>query len=133
MKSILILFFFGVSLSAFSQGDFDQRLLAKYSEEQLAALEQKNPDLVGYMEYYLDYGYTILPKSALNDQKSAGTIALKSLKPGKINIFDSYVSFPLDHDVYYEIEGESDVLVLYAREKSMQMYYKSTKTNVLNK
>ena len=133
MKSILMLFFLGVSAYAFSQGDFDKRLLAKYSEDQLTALQQKNPDIVGYMEYYLDYGYTIMPKSGLSGQVSAGTVSLKSLKPNKINVFDANVSFPLDRDVYYNIEGKDEVLVLYGRKKTMEMFHKTIKNNELNK
>lgn len=133
MKFILMLFFLGFSAYAFSQGDFDKRLLVKYSEDQLTALEQKNPDIVGYMEYYLNHGYTIIPKSALSGQVSAGTIVLKSLKPKKVNVFDADVSFPLDHDVYYNIEGEDDVLVLHGRTKMMEMFHDNLKTNQLTK
>src|SRR5690554_122869 len=133
MKSILILFFLSISAYAFAQGDFDKRLLAKYSAEQLTALEQKNPDIIGYMEYYLDHGYTLMPKSALTGQRSAGTVKLKSLKPNRINVYDANLSFPLDYDVYYTIEGKDEVLVLHGRKKTMEMFHKELKTNELNK
>ena len=133
MRFILMLFFLSVSAYAFSQGDFDKRLLVKYSADQLTALEKQNPDIVGHMEYYLDHGYTIMPQSGLSGQVSAGTVKLKSLKPGKINIFDADVSFPLDHDVYYTIEGTDQVLVLHGRKWATEMYYKEQKNNQLNK
>ena len=133
MKSILMLFFLGFSAYAFSQGDFDKRLLVKYSEDQLTALQQKNPDIVGYMEYYLNHGYTIMPKSELNGQVSAGTVKLKSLKPNKVNVFDADVSFPLDHDVYYNIEGKNEVLVLHGRKMALATYQDNNKMNQLNK
>src|SRR5690554_3064407 len=133
MRFLLMLLFIGISAHAFSQGDFDKRLLVKYSKDQLTALAQKNPDIVGYMEYYLDHGYTIIPRSALSGETSAGTVKLNSLKPNKINVFDADVSFPLNHDVYYDIEGKEEVLVLHNRKWTMEMFYKNLKNNELNK
>jgi len=119
MKSILILFFLGVSLSVFSQGDFDKRLLAKYSEEQIVELQQKNPNIIGYMEYYLDHGYTIIPESELKGKATSGSIQLKSLQPNKINTLDLGVPLPLNDDAYYNIEGRTEVFVLHGRKKMM--------------
>lgn len=133
MRFLLMFFFIGISAYAFSQGDFDKRLLVKYSSDQLTALDQKNPDIVGYMEYYLDHGYTIMPKSAVDGVASAGTVKLNSLKPNKINVFDADVSFPLNQDVYYDIEGKDEVLVLHNRKWTMEMFYKNQKNNELNK
>lgn len=133
MKSILILFFLGVSMSVFSQGDFDQRLLAKYSEKQIIELQQKNPDIVRYMEYYLDHGFSILTNSDLNGNTISGTLKLKSLKTSKINSLNLGVPLPLNEDTYYNIDGQDEVLVLHSRKKVMNAFQSDQKNQQLNK
>ena len=127
MKSILILFFLGVSLSAFSQSDFDNRLLAKYSETQIIELQQKNPNIIGYLEYYLNYGFSIIPESDLNGNTTTGSIQLKSLQPSKINTLDLGVPLPLNTDAYYNIDGKTEVFVLHGRKKMMSEFQNNLK------
>lgn len=133
MRTILPVLFLFLCVQAFSQNDFDKRLLVRYSEDQLHALANKNPDIVGYMDFYLNHGFSIIHKSALTNEKPAGKIQLKSLKHRKINIYEENLPLPLDEDVYYIIEGKNEVLVLYAREKTLNEYYENQKNNQLKK
>lgn len=128
--SILFLFF---CIHAFSQSNFDKRLLVRYSEDQLQSLAEKNPDLVGYLDFYLNHGFSIIHKSELKNEKVAGSIKLKSLNPNRINIFEENLPLPLREDVYYNIEGKNEVLVLYGRGKTLNEFYKNQKINQLKK
>ncbi len=127
MKSVFLILFLGVSVAVFSQQNFDKRLLTKFSEEQILELQHKNPNIVGYMEYYLNHGYSIVSKSNLTGQLNKGTVKLKSLKPAKINLFALSVSLPLNADVYYGIEGEDEVLVLHSRKTMLSDFQNELK------
>ena len=63
MKSILILFFLGVSMSVFSQGNFDKRLLVNFSEEQLNDMAANQSSVLTYWTYYLDNSYDLRLRS----------------------------------------------------------------------
>lgn len=110
MKSILIilgLFCFG---SAFSQSDFDQRLLVKYDAEQIAQLQDNESRVLDYWTYYLDHGYKIVAIPSGKEGDNFEEIKIKSM--AKFNVLDAGVSMDNSAPKYYRIKGTNEMLVL---------------------
>ncbi len=110
MKSILIilgLFCFG---SAFSQSDFDQRLLVKYDAEQIAQLQENDSRVLDYWTYYLDYSYEIVDIPSGKENNNFEEIKIKSME--KFNILDSKTKMDRTSPKYYRIKGTNEMLVL---------------------
>ncbi|NEN24121.1 hypothetical protein G3O08_11475 [Cryomorpha ignava] len=111
MKSILILFFLGVSLSVFSQGDFDKRLLAKFSEERIEELTKDHTAVIEYWTYYLDNSYIIIDGDATGKLLASGqSIRIKTLKDFNILNYDLH----MDRNIRktYDIKGTNSYLIL---------------------
>jgi len=120
MKSILILLFFGVSLSTFSQGDFDKRLLAKFSEEQILKMEADHQNSLEYWEYYLDNSYIVVDVPA---GKSADEFpALKYKSAEKFNILEEDITMDSVAKKHYQISGTNKMLVLLSSKEFTEKF-----------
>lgn len=110
MKTIFILFFLGVSLSAFSQDDFDKRLLVKFSEEQVLKMKSEHPNVLEYWDFYLDHSYVIVD---VPEGKSASEYPeLKFKSADKFNILAHDITMNSTVKKYYQLPGSNQMLVL---------------------
>ena len=121
MKSILILFFLGVSLSAFTQGDFDKRLLAKFNEERIEELKADHPEVLEYWTYYLDNSFILVNGDATGKLLASGeSIKIKDLK--NFNILDYDIHMDRNLRKSYDIKGTNSYLVLLSNDEFSKAY-----------
>lgn len=116
MKRCFLLLGLLISCSvAFSQQtatDFDQRLLAKYSAEQIRELQKTQPQLIAYWTFYLDNAYTIEDIYTEKEVPFSGTIKLKD--PQSFNILASEVTMNRDKATFYRIKNSNKILVVHS-------------------
>lgn len=118
MKNIFILtfcLFLGNALFSQSSGNYDKRLLAKYSEEQIQNLQQNHPSIIAFWTYFLDHGYYISEISASKNYSFVETLDIKESDLNKICLFNLDLPHPLDKYTFYKIQDSNKMLVLYPR------------------
>lgn len=100
-----------VCIGTMGQSDYDQRLLARYSQERIEELLKEQPSIIEYWTYYLDNSYTIL------DGESTGK-ALPTERELKIKNLDNFNILDLDIHMdrqkpqAYRIKGTGQYLIL---------------------
>lgn len=120
MKSILILFFLGVSLSVFSQGDFDKRLLVKFSEEQLTDMAANHRSVLTYWTYYLDNSYEIVDIQPGKNIDTYPEIKFKSAD--KFNILEINADRQQAGKTHFRIKNTNQLLVLDSGDDFVKKY-----------
>jgi hypothetical protein len=106
---------------------FDQRLLSKFSKDELNDMQIKNPIAYAYWNFYVANAYQILdlPKEKAKAHEIKGVVKIKEIN--KINIFDLNC-IPLEKDYqYFSIEGSNKLLVIISEEQIKDNFVKSTK------
>lgn len=120
MKSILILFFLGVSMSVFAQSDFDKRLLAKYSEEQLTDMAENHSAVLTYWTYYLDNSYEIVDIEAGKNIDMYPEIKFKSAD--KFNVLEHDAKRQKVGKTHFRIKNTNQLLVLDSGDDFVKKY-----------
>lgn len=120
MKTILILFFLGVSLSAFSQDDFDKRLLVKFSEEQIADLQKNHVDILTYWSYCLDNSYEVVDMNAGKNLEMYPEINFKSAE--KFNVLEINEKRQKVGKTHFRIKNSNQLLVLDSGDELVKKY-----------
>ena len=110
MKFFTLILFLGISVSVFSQTDFDKRLLAKFSQEQITDLAANHPDILNYWTYYLDHSYVIVDIQAGKDVSEYPEIKFKS--PEKFNILKIDARMQGVGKTHYRIKNSNQLLIL---------------------
>jgi len=124
MKNLLTLFFAALAAVVYGQTDYDQRLLAKFSEEKIQSMQSTNPQALAFMEYYLEHGFDIAPEVKAKPSSFRGEIKLNSLSRKDINLFELNIPLPLDGPVYYKIKKSDDFLIVHPRKTIMGRFNK---------
>lgn len=137
MKTILLLlcFLFVGILNA--QTHFDQRLLVKYSQDELERINASNPNYIDYLSYYLDYSYTIglineLPQGiSLNllyeidyNTKTVSTVLFKDDEISNFNIFKYYFNIQKE-TMYFQLGNTGKYLKVLPEYVVINAYNKS--------
>jgi hypothetical protein len=106
------------SLSAQST-DYDQRLLARYSAENIMTLQQEHPAIIDYWTYYLDHRVTIneLPAEKLDTQ--LGTIEVDL---NEFNILDLDISAYEENGGTLRIKGTNKVMQISSQKHFLKAY-----------
>ncbi|MCA1763305.1 MAG: hypothetical protein ABR574_09270 [Cryomorphaceae bacterium] len=128
MKYFLLIACVSVAISSYSQSEFDQRLTAKFSEEQLQDYRQNHPAVLAYWNFYLENSYEIasnLPMEKLNGN-DLPTIKLRN--PDKFNIFESDLHPDGYSTKYFRIKGSNDVLILFSKSEIAERFNAHRKT-----
>lgn len=120
MKSILILFFVGFSAYAFSQGTFDKRLLAKYSESQLSDMTNNHSEVLNYWTFYLDNSYEIVEIEPGKDLSDYPEIRFSS--PEKFNVLSLNAPMHQIGKTHFRIKNQNKLLVLDSNEEFIEKY-----------
>lgn len=118
-----VLFIFSVNAQS---GSFDQRLLSKFSKEELNEMQVKNPIAYAYWNFYAANAYQIIdmPDEKANAHEIKGVVKIKD--PVTVNIFDlNYIPLTNDYQ-YYRIEGGKKLLVILSEEQVKANFVKST-------
>jgi len=123
MKSILFIGALLFGTLAFAQ-DYDERLLAKFSEEQIIKLQDQKPDVLQYFSFYLDNGYKLVDPKPGKDYSQYPEIKLKN--SSEINLFDLDIEHPLNSYGYYRIKNSDKILLLIPRSSLTKSYNKQS-------
>lgn len=111
MKALSILvFFLFLSSVAWSQQKIDKRLLSRYSESELKALETANPDELKLITFALDNGMYIA-----NYSEEKGDVFPEIARPKK---YETYIDLNLnilEENQYFKIIGEDKMLIVKSK------------------
>ncbi len=111
---LLALVFIAVSFSVTAQSDkIDDRLLVKFSIEELNKLKVENPTEFKFINYCLDNAWYIqsLPIEKMKDPKEKiGLITIKDLN--NINFYSLNITIIKDNYQFFAIEGTDKMLVI---------------------
>jgi len=127
MKSILTFFFIGISAYAFSQGDFDKRLLVKFDAEQLKDMAVNHPDILDYWTFYLDHSYEIVDLEPGKNLSEYGEIKFSSSE--NFNILSINAPMQQMGKTLFRIKNKDKLLILDSSEAFIEKYntYRSNK------
>jgi hypothetical protein len=119
MKNLLIAFvFILISLSSIAQSDnVDDRLLTKYSIEELNALKTESPSEYIFINYCIENAWYIqaLPKEKMKSNDGRiGKIQIQDLN--NINFYSLNVNIVKDDYQFFAIEGTDKMLVIKSKD-----------------
>ena len=116
MKRIVSFLVFSMifSLITFAQTNekADERLLVKYSQEELNQMEKESPEMVEYLNYCLDHSFTIMEYP---EEKSPELQVVVIEDLDNINIFELNIEIDETKFVYYKIAGTDKMLVVKSK------------------
>ena len=118
----MILFFIGLSAYAFSQGDFDKRLLAKYSTDQIADFQKNNADVLNYYSFYLDNSYILVDSEKTGKELISSEGELKIRDLSNFNILAYKLTMDRNSRKIYKIKGSNTYLILLANSEFTDLY-----------
>ncbi len=111
MRSILLTFCLLIGGLAFGQTDFDERLLAKFSEERINQLQEDQPAVIEYWTYYLDNSYLIIDsKESGKEFNTDKKLKIKNLND--FNILDMDLTMDRKKSQVFAIAGSDKYLML---------------------
>ncbi|NVK66575.1 MAG: hypothetical protein HWE22_18425 [Flavobacteriales bacterium] len=116
MKLLTFLGFFFLSCSAIYAQDIDERLLSRYSQEELHKLIESDIDQYNLLEYALDNALYV----ANYDGAKGGDFKLISVNVESLPTFLDLNLHITDQNQYYKIEGKDKLLVV--KSTSVLMY-----------
>ncbi len=122
MRLFLMLFFIGLSAYAFSQGDFDKRLLAKYSTDQIADLQKSNNAVLDYYSFYLDNSYILVDSEKSGKQLISTENELRIKDLNDFNILSYKLTMDRNSRKIYKIKGSNTYLILLANSEFTDLY-----------
>jgi hypothetical protein len=120
MKYLLTLTATVLVISCFSQSNYDHRLLAKYNDAQIVALQESNPEVIEFWEYFLDHGYEIKDIPSGKENGLTEEVAIKNVD--NINILALGVGSPGAYIKYFKIKGMNKMLVLHSSEQFVKSF-----------
>lgn len=122
-KAFLFFLFVGASILLQAQsGNYDKRLLTKFTEAQLEELKIKNPDSYAYWNFLVANSYSVmdLPAGKSSDKELKGSV--KILDMNQVNILELKL-FPIANQYqYFRIEGTSKMLMILPEEQVKLKY-----------
>lgn len=122
MRFFLILFFVGISAYAFSQDDFDKRLLAKYSKDQIADFQKNHDAVLNYYSFYLDNSYILVDSEKTGKQLISNEHELKIKDLNDFNILAYNLTMDRTSRKIYKIKGSDTFLVLLSNSEFTDLY-----------
>jgi hypothetical protein len=111
MKKAISVVFFLLSVLVLSAQEYDERLFAKYTQQQLKEMKTDRLDEFNYVNACLDFGcYLANFKGKDSPKEVIGEIEVKDLS--KINFFELGVQPVKNRYLYYKIKGQEKLLVI---------------------
>lgn len=123
----IITFILFAGFASAQTSSFDQRLLSKFSKDELNDMQIKNPIAYAYWNFYVANAYQVLDlsKEKANTHETKGVVKIKDFNT--INIFDlNCISLEKDYQ-YFSIEGSKKLLVILPEDLIKDNFVKSTK------
>jgi len=128
MKYFLLLAFVSFAISSFSQSEYDERLLAKFSQEQLEDYRTNHPAVLEYWDFYLDNSYEIASDLPLQKLNGNDLKEIKMRNRDAFNILDADLHPDGYSSKYFRIRGSNDVLILFSKSEIAERFNAHRKT-----
>ncbi|MGV3630699.1 MAG: hypothetical protein ACO1O6_05820 [Bacteroidota bacterium] len=127
LKNTLLLLLLVTASYGFSQ-EIDQRLLAKYSREEIASIQKNNPEEYKFLIKALDKGVFVseIPAQKAKDIVFDGTL---NIDPNATHTFISLGKEITDRYQYYKIAGTTKMLTIHPRMSLDDREIKTVKNN----
>ena len=113
MKALLIISCLLTSNIIISQtNQFDQRLLEKYSQNELVEMQQNNPDRFNSIVYSLDHGFYFVdvPSSKNINDRISGEVTITDIN--NFNFLMLGINFLENDYQYYKVKNLDKLLVV---------------------
>jgi hypothetical protein len=124
MKSIFFTAALLIGLSSFAQSNYDDRLLAKFSEDRIQELQKDQPQIIDYYTYYLDHSYEIIDEASSGKNfQTDQEVKIKNLE--SFNILDLGLTMDRSASKIYRIKGTEKYLRLLSNREFVLGYNKS--------
>jgi len=124
MKSIFLALAMLIGLSSFAQSNYDERLLAKFSEDRIQELQKEQPQIIDYYTYYLDHSYQITDRETSGkDFQTDQEVKIKDLND--FNILELGLTMDRSASKIYKIKGTEKYLRLLSNREFILAYNKS--------
>lgn len=120
MKLFTLILFLGISVSVFSQTNYDKRLLAKFSQEQITDMAVNQRSILNYWTYYLDNGYKVVDVPSGKNMDEYPEITYKSAE--KFNILKLNTQISNLGQTYFRIKNSNQLLILDSSSHFIQKY-----------
>jgi len=114
MRILFLLLFLCLGGVASAQVGFDQRLLAKFNQDQLNSLKVSNPEILAYWNFYLDHSFVIIDMPAEKDFETIKTLKVSDVN--NINILELHLTMDRLHAQLFKIEGSNKLLRLLSND-----------------
>jgi len=136
MKQTLLFLFSLILLTSFVDIKPDQRLIDYLGSEKVSMLQQNNPSLIHYYNFFLDNSYDIqtVPADKLDGNNFTelelplinGEVDTQKLNVLKLNIQRKY-----DENLYFKIKGSDQIFIMLSEKIFVEKYNAYRKTNGL--
>jgi hypothetical protein len=110
---ILISIMFSASMLFGQGGEFDSRLLVKYSVEELNVIEKENPSEIRFLTYCLDNAFYIgdYPTEKDGKIKLDGEKQISNIN--EINLYELKIEILEGKNQLFSVNGKSKLLIIY--------------------
>lgn len=116
MKTVISTIVFNLTfvLAAYTQNETvaDDRLLVKYSIEELSQMEKENPEQLEYLNFCLEYAFYLTPYP---EKKRLDLEVIEVENSGKINFFALNIDIDETAIRYFRIAGTNQMLVVRSK------------------
>jgi len=124
MKVIFFVTTLLIGFSSIAQSDYDERLLAKFSEARINELKVEQPQIIDYYTYYLDHSYEIVDEATSGKSfKSDKIVKIKDLD--SFNILELGLTMDRSSAKIYKIKGTDKYLRLFSNQEFVLGYNQS--------
>lgn len=124
MKVIFFVTTLLIGFSSIAQSDYDERLLAKFSEDRINELKVEQPQIIDYYTYYLDHSYEIVDEATSGKSfKSDKIVKIKDLD--SFNILELGLTMDRSSAKIYKIKGTDKYLRLFSNQEFVLGYNQS--------
>jgi len=125
------------SFNAFSQSDieFDEKLLFRYTVEEIESMESTNPARLDYLNYYVNNAFYFIEYSNIPEQKASNIpdvlnfislpenyVLTEAITKDNFNILMYAVEFKENTRGEYRLGGSNDLLIIRSKNEIYDLY-----------
>ncbi len=120
MRILLLLICLFVGGVVTAQNAFDERLKAKFTDEQLHQLKAKSPQVLAYWEFYLDHAYTVSPAPEGKDISDLKVVEYSDAK--SFNILSTEMHMLRSSNQYFRVANTGELFILLSNDSFTEKF-----------